>query len=105
MAGQTKKTSEQKGLRKRLRLYLFVMICFIAWAGSTLVGQGSKMNDTHSQLKALQKKQKDIELQSEQLKLQLNRLNDPEYIGQIARKDLGMSLPGETSIQVTRPKE
>ncbi|ANE45983.1 hypothetical protein SY83_06450 [Paenibacillus swuensis] len=105
MAGQTKDSKQSnKGVRRRLRLYLFVLVCFMGWAGSILIGQTSKVNETHSQLQSLLKKQEEIKVQSEELNLQLKRLNDPEYIGQIARKDLGMSLPGETSIRVTRPQ-
>lgn len=99
-----KTTQPNKGVRRRLRVYLFVLVAFMGWAAFTLIGQNSKVDSTQSQLDSLLEKQQVIAQQSNQLKLQMVRLNDPEYIGQIARRDLGMSMPGETSIHITKPQ-
>jgi cell division protein DivIC len=105
MNDHRKKTAQPyKGVKKRLRLYLFVVLVLSVLAGKELIGQNSKLTETQEQMEALLNKQKEIQKQSEQLNLQMVRLNDPEYIGQIARKELGMSLPGETQIHVTKPE-
>lgn len=92
-----------KGTRKRLRLLFFVMVCFLSWAGLTLYDQLQKSQANAAKLSELQKVYAETKQLNSDLKLELTRLEDPEYIGQIARRDQNMYLPGETSINVTTP--
>lgn len=71
------------------------MILFMGWAGYTFIDQNSQIADKSSELS----KKLRLEAQTTQTKAQLERdvkrLNDPEYIGQLARKKYGLYLPGK----------
>ncbi|GIO58259.1 MULTISPECIES: FtsB family cell division protein [Paenibacillus] len=86
------------GARRRIFLWLTFMILFMGWAGYTFIDQNSQIADKSSELS----KKLKLEAQTTQTKAQLERdvkrLNDPEYIGQLARKKYGLYLPGETPI-------
>jgi cell division protein DivIC len=98
-ANKTKTT--YKGTRKRLRLLFFVLTCYFVWAGATMLDQQKKTQAHATQLVELQKTLENEQRLNGELKHEIKRLNDPEYIGQIARRDQNMYLPGETSINVT----
>jgi cell division protein DivIC len=87
------------GARRRFRLLLFIMTIFMSWALYTLVDQYTHMNTAFSQMRETGKKLTDAQTKSDALKQEISRLNDPEYIGQIARRDQGMGMPGEQPIQ------
>lgn len=88
------------GARRRLRLLMIVMVMFLSWAAYILANQYGQMNDRRDELQETNRKLTDAQAKSDALKQETTRLNDPEYIGQIARKDQGMGLPGEQPIQI-----
>lgn len=88
------------GVRRRLKLLLIVMVMFLSWAAYTYANQYSQLSDRRSQLQEANERLAEIKAKNEALQLEINRLNDPEYIGQIARKEQGMGLPGELPIQI-----
>jgi cell division protein DivIC len=90
------------GVRRRLKLLMFVMVVFLSWAAYTLINQYGHMSDRHAELRETDNKLSDAQAKTEQLKLEISRLNDPEYIGQIARKEQGMGLPGEKPIHIEK---
>ncbi len=90
------------GARRRLKLLLFVMALFLGWAAYTLAGQHGQLSDRRAELQESVRKLTDVTAKSEALKQEIAKLNDPEYIGQIARKEQGMGLPGETPIQIEK---
>jgi len=86
------------GARRRLKLLLFVLILFMSWATYVLIVQYGQISDRKSQLVEADQKLTDAQAKNEELKQQIVRLNDYEYIGQIARKEHGLGLPGEVPI-------
>jgi cell division protein DivIC len=86
------------GARRRLKLLLFIMVIFMSWALYVIVVQYGQISDRSGQLREADKKLTDAQTKSEALKQQIARLNDDEYIGQIARKEHGLGLPGEVPI-------
>lgn len=96
-----KPNNSAQGARRRLRLWLLVVAAFLGWAGFTLFGQMEQAGAKQAQINELQKAKAETEKQHEKLKLEMTRLNDPEYIGQLARRDQHMYLPGETPYNVT----
>lgn len=98
----TAATPAMTGARRRLKLLLFVMVIFMSWAAYTLFTQYGQMSDRSSQLREADKKLTDAVVKSELLKQEIIRLNDPEYIGQIARKEQGMGYPGEKPIHIEK---
>lgn len=93
---KAKQSNTPKGTRRRLRLLFFVMLCFMGWAGLTLWDQFGTFNTKAAKLAELEAKLAVVKEQNEQYKLQLIRLEDPEYIEQLLRKELHMTKEGET---------
>jgi cell division protein DivIC len=81
---------------------MFVLVLFLGWAVYTLIGQEGQLSERRTELQESVKKLNDVTAQTEAVKAEIARLNDPEYIGQIARKEQGMGLPGETPIQIEK---
>ena len=92
-------TPVSTGARRRLKLLLFVMILFMSWALYVLIVQYGQISDRSGQLHEADRKLADAQAKNEVLKQEVTRLNDPEYIGQIARKEHGLGLPGEVPIK------
>jgi len=88
------------GVRRRLKLLLIVMVMFLSWAAYTYANQYSQLSDRRAELQEANERLAEAIARNEALQLEINRLNDPEYIGQIARKEQGMGLPGEQPIQI-----
>jgi cell division protein DivIC len=93
-------TPVMTGARRRLKLLLFIMVLFMSWALYVIIVQYGQISDRSSQLREADKKLTDAKVKSEALKQQIARLNDPEYIGQIARKEHGLGMPGEVPIKI-----
>jgi cell division protein DivIC len=93
-------TPVMTGARRRLKLLLFIMVLFMSWALYVIIVQYGQISDRSSQLQEADKKLTDAQAKSEALKQQITRLNDPEYIGQIARKEHGLGMPGEVPIKI-----
>ncbi|THF74495.1 FtsB family cell division protein [Cohnella fermenti] len=100
MASNTAASAASVGLRRRLKLLLTVVVLFMSWAAYTLVVQYNQATERTGQLVEAKKQLSDAQAKNLSLKQEIARLNDPEYVGQIARKEQGMRLPGEKSIQV-----
>jgi cell division protein DivIC len=92
-------TPAATGARRRLKLLLFVVTLFLSWAGYVWITQSGQINDRSAQLEEANRKLADAQAKNEELKLQIARLNDDEYIGQLARKEHGLGLPGEVPIK------
>lgn len=99
----TKKSAANQGksagARRRLMIWLTFVTCFTIWAGYTFLMQNGQISDKSSHLAEQQTSKQETKQQLEQLKYEVSRLKDPEYIGQLARKK-GYYLPEETPIQV-----
>ena len=87
------------GARRRLMLWLTFVAVFAIWSGYTFLVQNAQISDKSSYLAKQQGSKQETQQQLEQLKYEVSRLKDPEYIGQLARKK-GYYLPEETPIQV-----
>ncbi|MEK3870551.1 septum formation initiator family protein [Paenibacillus sp. FSL M7-0831] len=74
------------------------MVVFLGWACFTMISQQSQIADKSADLAKKKQEQLSVEKTKEQLMTDVKRLNDPEYIGQLARKNFGMYKPGETPI-------
>ena len=87
--------------KRRLRLWMTLMVLFLGWAGYTYVSQAGEINSKSKQLAQHQASRDASEESLNQLKYEINRLNDPEYIGQIAMKKYGLYKPGEIPVRVS----
>lgn len=94
---------KNKGTFRRRRLVMIVLACFMSWAGVTLWNQIGKLNERSEKLATLDQKHKDTQQINEDMKREMTRLNDPEYVEQKIRKELHYIKQGETLFFV--PKE
>jgi len=100
LTSRTAAASVATGARRRLKLLLFVVVLFMSWAVYVFVTQYGQMSERSDQLKEASRKLTDAQAKNEELKLQIARLDDEEYIGQIARKEYGLGRPGEVPIEM-----
>lgn len=80
-------------------LWMVFVVLFTIWALYTFFVQNAQISDKNSRLAAQQASQEETLKKLDQLKYEVSRLKDPEYIGQLARKK-GYYLPEETPIKV-----
>lgn len=96
---QEEKTKKKNGAKRRLRLWLAAVLLVGVWAGFMFYSQASDIKGREAELAQIRGKQKAVEESLNQVKYEVSRLNDPEYIGQLARKKYGLYKPGETPIR------
>ncbi|GIP30660.1 hypothetical protein J23TS9_57900 [Paenibacillus sp. J23TS9] len=95
---QESKNVKSAGGRRRIWIWVSFMVVFMGWAGYSFISQQSQIADKSAELAKKKVEQQTTLKSKEQLSTEVKRLNDPEYIGQLARKNYGMYLPGETPI-------
>ncbi|MOA12004.1 Cell division protein FtsL [compost metagenome] len=88
------------GARRRIRLWMALMILFVGWAGYTYFAQAGEITAKSEQLEEYKDSMSASEQSLNQLKYEVDRLNDPEYIGQIAMKKYGLYKPGEIPVRI-----
>lgn len=87
--------AKSKGARRRRRLFLTLLGLFSVWAAFALWDQSGDMKDKKQELMQLQLKLDEVRAENEAFKMEVTRLQDPEYIEQRVRKDFGMVRPGD----------
>lgn len=92
----TSNPSQNKGAYRRRRFVMIILGCFLSWAGVTLWNQVGKIAERNEKVAALEQKLQETKETNEQYKLEIARLNDPEYIEQKIRKELHYIKEGET---------
>jgi cell division protein DivIC len=90
-----------EGSKRRLRLWFVIIMLFMAWALYTFLNQMQNQGATEQRLAAIKQKIAEGEKVNGALEQKIERLNDPEYINDVARKEQGMIMPGEKQIQIT----
>ncbi|WP_042171276.1 FtsB family cell division protein [Paenibacillus gorillae] len=101
-AAATGKTIISAGSRRRIRIWGMACVLFMCWAAYTFIGQWNEQKVMETKLSAAQKQLEETTVQTKGLQQQIERLNDPEYIEQLATKDQGMVKDGERQIQVVK---
>ncbi|AIQ44524.1 hypothetical protein R70723_00255 [Paenibacillus sp. FSL R7-0273] len=87
------------GAKRRKFIWLAVMTVFFSWSGYIFVVQSASIADKSEVLAKKQASNEGVTTSLNQLKYEVSRLNDDEYIGQLARKWYNMYLPGELPIR------
>lgn len=96
------KSSNNKGLAagaKRRRFIWAVMVTVLGWAYYIFFAQSAAIADKSEQLAKKQASSEGVTASLNQLKYEVSRLNDDEYIGQLARKWYNMYPLGEQPIR------
>ncbi|WP_169090045.1 FtsB family cell division protein [Paenibacillus sp. PL91] len=92
------KTQGNAGTKRRFKLWMMFIVLFMGWAAYTIFGQMQQKNATGVKLNTIQGQIEASIKETEALKRQIERLNDPEYIEQLATKEQGMVKEGEQQI-------
>ncbi|NIK80094.1 cell division protein DivIC [Paenibacillus castaneae] len=92
------KTSGNAGTKRRFKLWMMFIVLFMGWAAYTFFGQMQRQEATSIRLATIQDQIAAATKESNALKRQIERLNDQEYIEQLATKEQGMVKEGEQQI-------
>lgn len=85
----------RRGQKRRKRLLATIMFPFCIWAGFTWYDQQSVLLAKKEELNKVKQTLNQVKLENEELNYQVKKLNDKEYIAEIARRDYHLSKPGE----------
>ncbi|MFC7372350.1 septum formation initiator family protein [Fictibacillus iocasae] len=94
----------KRGLYRRLTVFLTVFSFLAFFVVSTIATQLSTIDEQKQEEKQLQQELKAVRKEKAQLKDEVNKLNDVEYIGEILRRDFFMSKDGETIFKLPESK-
>jgi cell division protein DivIC len=97
--------SSAAGAKRRKFIWLFVVTVFFGWAGYIFFTQNALITDKSAELAKKQETQANITKSLNQLKYDVSRLNDDEYIGQLARKWYNIYPQGETPIRTEQSEQ
>lgn len=88
--------SNRKGQKRRIRLFFFVILCCFIWTGYTLYLQSGVLAQKKSELETLQQETAVLQQKQEELAYEASRLNDQDYLAELARKRIYFTKPGES---------
>ncbi|UQZ34244.1 septation ring formation regulator EzrA [Paenibacillus sp. PK3_47] len=87
------------GAKRRKFIWISVVAVFFSWAGYTYFAQSAAIAEKSGQLVKKQESSESVTASLNQLKYEVSRLNDDEYIGQLARKWYNMYPQNELPIR------
>jgi len=93
---QTK--SVQAATKRRLKIWLFLIVLFIGWAVYTVVNQMYQKDSLNEQLLSIEATRDVMQKELHELENKVMLLNDPEYMSQLATKEQGLVKEGEQQI-------
>jgi Septum formation initiator len=91
-------SNKASGAKRRYKLWLMFIVMFLCWAAYTLYGQMTEGMATGEKLASIEAQMEEAQQETERLKHEIEKLNDPEYIAQLATKEQGMVKQGERQI-------
>lgn len=92
---KTPSQPNKKGQKRRVRLFMFFVLCLSVWTGYTVYLQSDVLAEKETQLEALKQDALKVQQAHSELTYKVSRLNDKEYIAELARKNFFLSKPGE----------
>ncbi|MEW9702464.1 septum formation initiator family protein [Paenibacillus sp. SI8] len=91
-----------KGSKRRLRFLMILVLCFMSWAAVNIYGQFAKLHEKSSVVTDLEQKLADAGKVNDQMKKEISRLHNDEYLDQIIRRDFHYTKNGETPLSVSK---
>ncbi|GIO09845.1 hypothetical protein J31TS6_58730 [Brevibacillus reuszeri] len=88
--------TNRKGQRRRMRLFFFFVLCFFIWTGYTLYLQSGVLAQKKTELETLKQEAAALQQKQEELTYEASRLNDQEYLAELARKRIFYTKQGES---------
>jgi cell division protein DivIC len=97
--------SSAAGAKRRKFIWLLVVAVFFGWAGYIFFAQSALIAVKKDELAKKQESNENVTKSLTQLKYEVSRLNDEEYIGQLARKWYNIYPEGELPIRTEQSEE
>lgn len=98
MANSRQQAAGSTGSKRRMRMYWAGVVIFGCWALYTLINQEISLKGESDRLSETKSEKLASEQQISSLQQEIEKLRDPEYIGQLAVKQ-GMVREGERIIE------
>ncbi|WLD93473.1 septum formation initiator family protein [Alkalihalobacillus sp. AL-G] len=98
---QQRVVRRKKGLIRRLTAFGVLVVIIFTVMISTITSQSAVIAEKKEERQKAVERLQEVTKEKSQLKEEVNRLQDPEYIGEVARRDHSMSKPGETIFKVS----
>ena len=73
------------------------------WAVAAFLDQSGAIREKQDELQLLKQRLEEVRAENEEYRLEVERLQDPEYIEQKVRKDFGMMRPGDKVFDTRQP--
>ncbi|SES24487.1 FtsB family cell division protein [Salisediminibacterium halotolerans] len=99
---EEQRRKRRRGLVRRLSVFGVIMLLFTAASGYTYYDQKQTLNEQERQYNEHRAELAELEEKEEELALEIKRLQEPEYIAEIARRDYFLSNSDETLFQLPR---
>lgn len=84
-----------QGRKRRMRLLLGIMILFFIWAGFTVFHQQKLISESKKKLAEAQQQAKQLNQEKADLEKKVLKLQDKEYVAELARKNFLWTGKGE----------
>ncbi|MDQ0340650.1 cell division protein DivIC [Caldalkalibacillus uzonensis] len=97
----TQQPRPAKAKRWRMKVVGLLLVVFLIWASVKWWEQQQMLQEMEAELNMLQVKVNEAEERQVELETEINRLHDPEYIAEIARRDYFLSRQGETIFKIS----
>ncbi|WCN37780.1 FtsB family cell division protein [Aneurinibacillus uraniidurans] len=88
-------TPQNYGRKRRMRVLQIFVVLFLGWAGYTYYEQSQELAEKQRSFADLQRQADETKQKQKELELQVKRLNDSQYIAELARQQLFLSKQGE----------
>lgn len=88
----------QAATKRRLKIWLFLIVGFLAWASYTVFNQMNQRDELTEKLMSLEADRSALQQELDDLQNEVMLLNDPEYMSQLATKEQGLVKEGEQQI-------
>ena len=95
----------KKSTKRRLTVFGTLSIIIIFYFVFTLVMQGYNLYNLYQKQNNLKIEYKKLKEKAEDLKIEINQLNDPEYLAKYARENYSYSKQGEYIIKLNETEK
>ncbi|OAS19490.1 FtsB family cell division protein [Paenibacillus oryzisoli] len=99
----TKRISRE-GSKRRLRILLIIVLCFLSWAAVNIWGQFAKLHEKKAVVANMEQQLVEARKVNALTTKEIARLHNDEYLDQIIRRDFHYSKPGETPLSASKPQ-
>lgn len=96
-------TAKPSRPRRSRRLMVIILGAVSIWAAAAFLDQSGAIREKKEELRMLEQRLSDVRAENAAYRLEVERLQDPEYIEQKVRKDFGMVRPGDKVFDTRQP--